>query len=93
MIAYAHMVRKISKRAIFGLSMILSSVMGFFVTSTHSKGELADLTASLLDNPIASIETAYAQGDSGDCSGCSCDGGGVTFPSSASGLVLGATKI
>lgn len=71
------MMKEISKKVIFGLSMLLSGIAGFLVT--ESKGSSTPHVDSLLEKPIFSIDTAHADGGGGDCC-CGCDSGGGTAP-------------
>ena len=81
---------KKSKSIIFRLSLLISGIAGVFVGS-QERDTNTDLASSLLDNPIMSIEKAYAM-EGGDCCGSSTCDSGVTWPSGARGVVINVTK-
>ena len=80
---------KKSKSIIFRLSLLVSSIAGVFIGS-QQRDTNTDLASNLLDNPIMSIEKAYAE-EGGDCCGSSsCDS--ISWPSGAAGVVINVIK-
>ncbi len=61
------MIKKLNKRLFLIVSVIVSSVLGFMYNDNRDNS-----LASVLKEPIFSVEKAYADGAGGDCC-CGCE--------------------
>ncbi len=86
------MVKKINKKIIFRFSLIFSSFLALFVSSTkNNDGLIKGLEDSVKSvSSVLSLDKVYAEDGCGDCCGSGCDGSyNYTFPTpSSSGIGL-----
>lgn len=78
------MIKKLLKRTLLVTSVVVSGALGFLFNSDKMNNSGPSTTA--LQEPIFSIDTAYADGAGGDCC-CGCDGSGFVVPETTSAWV------